>query len=75
METMHPAFQFFTMTILATLGGILYWMAIDNLNHLKSKFVLASALSVILTPFGAWAVSVFIKALHLREKTQLGTSA
>jgi len=75
METMHPAFQFFTMTILATIGGILYWMATDNLNHLKSKFVLASALSVILTPFGAWAVSVFIKAMHLREKTQLGTSA
>ena len=75
METMHPAFQFFTITILATIGGILYWMAVDNLNHLKSKFVLSSALSVVLTPFGAWAVSVIIKAMHLREKTQVGTSA
>ena len=75
METLHPAFQFFTITILATIGGILYWMAVDNLNHLKSKFVLASALSVILTPSGVWAVAVFIKAQHLREKNQVGTSA
>jgi len=75
METLHPAFQFFTITILATIGGILYWMAVDNLNHLKSKFILSSALSVILTPFGAWAVAVIIKAMHLREKTRVGTSA
>ena len=75
METLHPAFQFFTITILATIGGVLYWMAVDNLNHLKSKFVLASALSVLFTPFGAWAMAVFIKAMHLREKNQVGTSA
>jgi len=75
METMHPAFQFFSMTILATIGGILYWMAVDNLNHLKSKFLLSGALSVFLTPFGAWAVSVIIKAMHLREQHQVGTSA
>lgn len=67
METMHPALQYFTMTILSAMGGILYWMAVNNLVHLKSKFVLSAALSVILTPFGAWAVSTFIKAVHLRE--------
>jgi hypothetical protein len=75
METIQPAFQFFTITILATIGGILYWMAVDNLNYLKSRFVLSSALSVVLTPFGAWAVSVFIKAMHLRELHQVSKSA
>ena len=71
---MHPAIQFFMMTILATMSGVLYWMAVENLSHLKSKFVLSAALSVILTPFGSWAVSVFIKAMHLRQRT-VGTPA
>jgi len=71
---MHPAIQFFMLTILATMSGVLYWMAVDNLDHLKSKFVLSAALSIILTPFGAWAVSVFIKAMHLRQH-EVGTPA
>ena len=64
---MHPAFQFFMATILSTISGILYWMAVDNLNHLKSRFVLSAGLSVIVTPFGAWVVSVFIKTMHLKN--------
>ncbi len=65
---MHPAFQFFLLTIVATMSGILYWMTVDNLNHLKSRFVLSASLSIILTPFGAWAISVLIKAMHLRQR-------
>ena len=70
---MNPVFQFFTVTILATISGILYWMSVNNLDHLKSKFVLSASLSVLLTPFGAWAVSVFIKAMHHKE--QVGAPA
>ena len=70
---MNPVFQFFTVTVLATISGILYWMSVNNLDHLKSKFVLSACLSVILTPFGAWAISVFVKAMHLKE--HVGTPA
>ena len=74
METIHPSLQFFTVTVLLTIAGILYWMTIENLNHLKSRFVLSVALSIILTAVGAWAVSVFIKAMSLKAN-QMSTPA
>lgn len=66
---MNYGFQYFIYTILATISGILYWMTVENLSYLKSKFVLSAGLSVILTPFIAWGVSVIIKAMHLKSES------
>ena len=59
--------EFFSATGILTLMGIMYWMTTENLGHLKSRFILAAALSFILTPMGAWAVSTIIKAMTITQ--------
>ena len=68
MDHINPLLMYFTVASCATINGVLYWMAVENLHKVKYKFVLASILSLFLTPFGAWVVSLAIKALQLRKE-------
>ncbi|MDR3666607.1 MAG: hypothetical protein P4L35_07185 [Ignavibacteriaceae bacterium] len=68
MEHINPFLIYFSFTTSATISGVLYWMAIDNMQKVKYKFVLALFLSLLLTPFGAWVVSIALKALQLRKE-------
>ena len=76
MEQINPFLMYFTIACGTTVCGVLYWMIVENLAKVKYKFVLSFILSVILTPVGAWIISLVLKAWQLRkELKQLNGSA
>ena len=76
MEHINPLLLYIAASTGATACGLLYWMAIENLGKVKVKYALTFSLSMFLTPFGAWVVSLVLKACQLRkELNQLNKSA
>jgi NhaP-type Na+/H+ or K+/H+ antiporter len=70
MDGLNPLLKYFLATSAATAMGLLYWMAVANLEKYKMKFVLALLLSLLLTPAGAWIVSLILKARQLSKEIQ-----
>ncbi len=76
MEHLSPLLLYFLITSGATVNGLFYWMAVENLGKIKLKFVFTLFLSLLLTPFGAWVISLIFKTRHLKkELKQLNESA
>lgn len=66
MDSFPAAAQYFMGTISATVSGIVYWLAIENLQPIREprkfeKLWLAALLSVLISPLGAWIVSGFLR--------------
>jgi hypothetical protein len=68
MEQINPLLLYLMASAGATICGLLYWMAIDNLGKIKGKYVFTFILSLFLSPFGAWVVSLVLKARQLRKE-------
>jgi hypothetical protein len=76
IEHINPLLLYIAVSACATVYGLLYWMAIENLGKVKFKYALTFILSMFLTPFGAWVVSLVLKARQLgKELKQLDKSA
>jgi hypothetical protein len=76
MVHLNPWLIYFAGAACATGSGLVYWMAIENLVKVKSKFVLVFILSLFLTPLGAWIISLIFKARQaIKELKQLNESA
>jgi hypothetical protein len=65
MEGLHPVLRYLTFTSISTLSGLFYWFAAENLREHKHRFVLALGFSLVISPLGAWFVSVLLRAGHL----------
>jgi hypothetical protein len=71
MESMNPLLKYFAANGLATFCGIIYWMTIENFQQRKigeekqKYFALVMILSLLLTPIGAWVVSMLSKLRRL----------
>jgi hypothetical protein len=68
MENTNPWLLYLLGSAGATVSGLLYWMAIENLANVKGRYVLTFFLSLFLTPVGAWVVSLVVKARQLTKE-------
>ena len=69
----HPIYQYFIYTLGVTVSAVMFSMAVDNWREEKYKYVYAVAVSVLLTPLGAWVISTFSRFHSLKKK--VGTLA
>ncbi len=67
MTQFHPALQYFLYTSAATISGLFYWFAAENLRETRYRFVYALSLSILFSPLGAWIVSTIMRAMQLSQ--------
>ena len=68
MEALPVYVKYFFICAGATSCGIVYWMAIENMKDIKYKMLYVFLSSLLLTPLGAWFISIFIRAGQLSTK-------
>ena len=67
MESIPDLLKYFLANAGATLSGVFYWMAVENMQPLEfkqkvhQKLYVVLFLSLLLTPLGAWAVSSIVR--------------
>jgi hypothetical protein len=53
--------MYFALTASATAAGLCYWMAVQNMHRKRFKLFWVFIVSFLITPFGAWIVSLAVK--------------
>jgi hypothetical protein len=53
--------MYFILTASATATGLCYWMAVQNMHRKGFKVFWVFIVSLLITPFGAWIVSLVLK--------------
>lgn len=67
MESLLDLLKYFGLNAGATFAGILYWMAIENMQPVElkqkehQKLSVVLVLSLLFTPIGAWVISTIIR--------------
>ena len=67
MVQIPSALQYIFMTTSATILGVLFMIAVENMAGYRYRYVLAVTSSLLLSPIGAWVVSLFVKLSLLNE--------
>jgi hypothetical protein len=60
--------MYFALTAVATAAGLCYWMAVEAMHRKGFKVFWVFILSILITPFGAWIVSLALKEAAKPEK-------
>jgi hypothetical protein len=68
MDDIHPILRYLAGTAVATFTGLAYWFALENMRGYKNKFVFALTASILLSPLGAWFISLFMRLYSLRNR-------
>ena len=68
MLTKLQLLQYFGTTLGATFSAVMFNLAVENWKDSKNKYIYAVAVSILFTPFGAWAISTFMKFNDLKKK-------
>ena len=68
MESFPEYVKYIFICAGATGSGIVYWMAMENMKEIKYKTLYVFLSSLLLTPLGAWFISIFIRANQLSTK-------
>ena len=67
MGSIPSVLAYFAANAIATLAGMLYWMAVENFQRLEAKqkthhkLALVLVLSLLISPMGAWVVSIVVR--------------
>ena len=61
MENIQTLLSFLAVTIGVTLSGIFFSLATENWKEAKYNYLYLVITSVLLTPIGAWLISLYIK--------------
>jgi hypothetical protein len=70
METIPTVFNYLLIGSTATVCGILYWMAMENMREQRFRTFYIFTLSFLLPPVGAWVVSVILRLNAFTSKKQ-----
>ncbi len=71
MDSIPLVLKYFLFNAGATISGILYWMAIENMQPIElkqtehKKLVFVFILSLLITPIGAWVVSTIMRLVKI----------
>jgi len=58
---MLDVLMYFALTVGCTAAGLCYWMAVETMQRKGFKVYWVFILSILITPFGAWIVSLALK--------------
>lgn len=61
MESIPLFLRYLLVGSTGTMCGIFYWMAMENLHEQRFRTFYVFALSLLLTPVGAWVVSTILR--------------
>jgi hypothetical protein len=61
METIPAVLKYLLIGSTSTVCGILYWMAMENMRYHRFRTFYIFTLSFLLTPVGAWVISVILR--------------
>jgi zinc transporter ZupT len=68
---MNTLLMYFSASVTATIGGVMFYMAVENLHppsdteSRRKELATCILLSAFLTPLGAWIISMVIRLKQL----------
>lgn len=67
---MLDVLMYLLLTASATGAGLCFWMAVENMQRKGFKIFWVFILSILITPFGAWIVSLVVKEAAPPEEVE-----